>query len=119
MPQSLHEYGAQAALPLWIQFMQAALKGKPEHTFAEPPDILSLPIDPMTGRRVAAGDPVAIQEYFMTNTLPEDANKQDDSLIQNNLPSENADENQENHPNDEENPNLIQEDQASPDNIAD
>ena len=30
-PQSLHEYGAQAALPMWIQFIQSALKGKPEH----------------------------------------------------------------------------------------
>jgi penicillin-binding protein 1A len=28
-PQSLHEYGAKAALPLWMQFIQSALKGQP------------------------------------------------------------------------------------------
>jgi penicillin-binding protein 1A len=69
-PQSLHEYGAQAALPMWIQFMQAALNGHPEHKLDEPENIVSIRIDPLTGSRAAANDPNAIFEYFMEPYIP-------------------------------------------------
>ena len=36
-PQSLHEYGAQAALPMWIDFMQSALKDHPDRNLDQPP----------------------------------------------------------------------------------
>ncbi len=71
--QSLHEYGAKAALPIWIQFIQAALKGKPEHLLEQPPGIVSIRIDPMTGKRASVDDPVAIFEYFMLPYVPENA----------------------------------------------
>ncbi|EKD72124.1 MAG: Multimodular transpeptidase-transglycosylase PBP 1A [uncultured bacterium] len=71
-PQSLHEYGAQAALPLWIEFMQTALKGKPEHVFNQPPGIVNIKIDPLTGKRAAANDPVAQFEYFMKPYVPDE-----------------------------------------------
>lgn len=70
-PQSLHEYGAQAALPMWMQFIQEALAGKPEHTLEQPPGIISIKIDPFTGRRAYADDPNAIFEYFMLPYVPE------------------------------------------------
>lgn len=70
-PRSLHEYGAQAALPMWIQFMQSALKNKQEHVIEQPPGIVSIRIDPLTGRRASAVDPNAIFEYFMQPYLPE------------------------------------------------
>ena len=69
--QSLHEFGSQAALPMWIDFIQAALKGKPEHVMEQPPGIVSIRIDPMTGRRASATDPVAMFEYFMLPFVPE------------------------------------------------
>lgn len=48
-PRSLFEYGAQAALPVWIRFMRAALKGRPEHSLPEPSDIVTSRIDKATG----------------------------------------------------------------------
>jgi penicillin-binding protein 1A len=69
-PQSLHEYGAQAAVPMWMEFMQAALKGKPEHTQAPPAGIVSMRIDPLTGTRAPANDPTAMFEYFMEQYTP-------------------------------------------------
>lgn len=67
---SLHEYGAQASLPTWMQFMQAALKGKPEHTLEQPPGIVSVRIDPVSGQRATGKNPLARFEYFMTPYLP-------------------------------------------------
>jgi penicillin-binding protein 1A len=49
-PRPLYEYGAQAALPIWIHFMGLALKGKPESNLPEPPGIVSVRINPKTGK---------------------------------------------------------------------
>jgi penicillin-binding protein 1A len=70
-PQSLHEYGAQAALPMWIEFMEAALNGRPERPLDQPPGVVSIKIDPITGKRASSNDPVAQFEYFMTPFVPE------------------------------------------------
>lgn len=69
-PQSLHEYGAQAALPVWVQFMRTALAGKPEKVLPIPADIITARINPSTGKLTSDDDPNAINEYFMTSTLP-------------------------------------------------
>lgn len=71
-PRSLHEFGAQAALPLWMEFIQTALKGHPEHPLEQPSGIVSVRIDPLTGRRASANDPVAMFEYFMTPYVPDE-----------------------------------------------
>lgn len=71
-PVSLHEYGAQAALPMWIQFMQSALKGRPERPLEQPPGIVSVRIDPLTGKRTSTNDPVATFEYFMSPYVPDE-----------------------------------------------
>lgn len=70
--RSLHEWGNQAALPLWIQFMQSALEGKPEHPVEQPSGIVSVRIDPLTGKRASAHDPAGTFEYFMTPYIPEE-----------------------------------------------
>lgn len=72
-PQSLHEYGAKAALPIWMQFMQAALKGQPEAILPQPQGIVSLRIDPYSGRRASTDSSSGINEYFMMPYLPENA----------------------------------------------
>jgi penicillin-binding protein 1A len=69
-PQSLHEYGARAALPMWMQFMQAALKDKPEHFMEQPSGVVGIRIDPNSGNRASASDANAIFEYFMLPHVP-------------------------------------------------
>ncbi len=56
-PETLgrREYGGTVALPIWIRYMGFALKDKPMHTMAEPPGIVSLRIDPVTGQFGRAG----------------------------------------------------------------
>jgi penicillin-binding protein 1A len=71
-PQSLYEYGNQAALPLWMNFMQSALKDRPERPIEQPPNIVSVRIDPNTGKRASAKNGNAIFEYFMTPFVPEE-----------------------------------------------
>lgn len=70
-PQSLHEYGAQAALPMWIEFMQGALQNTPDQPINQPPGIVSMRINPSSGKRATATDPNAIFEYFMEPYVPE------------------------------------------------
>lgn len=67
-PQSLHEYGSKAALPMWMQFIQRALKNKPSHILNRPPGIETVKIDPATGKRSNASS--AIYEYFMQPFVP-------------------------------------------------
>lgn len=66
-PASTKEYGTQAALPMWVDFMRAALAGKPEHAMAQPPEIVSATIDPETGYLVQGGTP----ELFRKGNLPQ------------------------------------------------
>lgn len=66
-PAPIREYAAQAALPMWIDFMRVALDGTPEHTMPEPPGITSTAIDPYSGyQRSDSGT----EEYFRTDNMP-------------------------------------------------
>jgi penicillin-binding protein 1A len=58
------EFGAQAALPMWIEFMRSALKGVPEQPFEMPPGITTARIDKATGQLAPAGDPNSLLEVF-------------------------------------------------------
>lgn len=69
-PKSLHEYGAQSALPVWIDFMKQALQDKPESVMSQPPGIISMRINPKTGEIAKPGDKHAIYEYFDVDHLP-------------------------------------------------
>lgn len=69
-PQSLHEYGAQSALPMWIDFMKQALKGKPEALMNQPPGIVSMRVNPKTGNIAKPGNQNAIYEYFDVDHVP-------------------------------------------------
>ena len=60
--------------------MEYALKTVPEHVPEQPTGILSIRVDPLTGRRSAQGDPTGIFEYFMEPYLPEDANPTETEL---------------------------------------
>lgn len=56
-----NETGGSAALPVWINYMGAVLKGAPEEPFEPPSGIVSMQINPETGLRSAEG---GINEYF-------------------------------------------------------
>ena len=62
--QSIHEYGAQAALPIWINFMKQSLHGTPELSLPKPAGIINVRIDPASGLLAAPGQKNAIFELF-------------------------------------------------------
>lgn len=68
--RSLKEYGAMAALPMWMYFMEAVLKGKPERTLEPPPGIVRVKIDPVTGLLARDDQLNAIPEFFIEGNLP-------------------------------------------------
>ncbi|MBJ2261125.1 penicillin-binding protein 1A [Pseudomonas sp. BF61] len=76
-PESLgrREYGGTVALPIWMSYMGGALKDKPAHTQAEPEGILSLRIDPISGRAAAPGTPNAYFELFKSEDTPPSMNE--------------------------------------------
>jgi len=76
-PESLgrREYGGTVALPIWMNFMGAALKDKPPHTQPEPEGILSLRVDPVSGRAATPGTPNAYFELFKSEDTPPSVNE--------------------------------------------
>ena len=81
-PESLgrHEYGGTVALPIWMSFMSAALEGKPEHLQPEPEGIMTLRIEPLTGRAAMPGTPGAYFELFKSEDSPLPSNELDPLL---------------------------------------
>ncbi len=67
-PKSLgaHETGSVAALPIWISFMQRALKGVPEKALTSPEGIVAVRVNPATGLR----DDTGVSEYFFSEFVP-------------------------------------------------
>lgn len=66
-PMGAQETGAWAASPIWVSFMNSALKGDPED-FISPEGIVSHFIDPETG--LLARDNSGLKEYFKEGTQP-------------------------------------------------
>jgi penicillin-binding protein 1A len=58
------EFGAQAALPMWIGYMRERLKGVPEKPFEMPSGITTARIDPDSGQLAASGDAHSMLEVF-------------------------------------------------------
>ncbi|WP_411392760.1 penicillin-binding protein 1A [Pseudomonas sp. MPB23] len=76
-PESLgrREFGGTVALPIWMSYMGAALKDKPLHTQPEPEGILSLRIDPVSGRAASPSTPNAYFELFKSEDTPPSINE--------------------------------------------
>jgi len=68
-PKSLgaNETGGVAALPIWINFMQSALKGVPEKPLAVPEGLISVRINEATGLR---DDSSTLSEWFFAEFPP-------------------------------------------------
>jgi len=69
-PRTLKEYGSQAALPIWMKYMGAALEGVPETRPEQPRGLVTVKIDPETGGLARAGQSNAIFEIFRTEDVP-------------------------------------------------
>ncbi len=69
-PLGRAETGAQAALPIWIDYSRVALDGIPETEIDRPPGLITVRIDPDTGLLAGANHPHAIFESFREGTVP-------------------------------------------------
>jgi penicillin-binding protein 1A len=63
------ETGAQAALPIWMNYMAKALKGVPEAVFTVPEGVAVAKIDAQTGLPVPEGQD-GLVEYFYQENVP-------------------------------------------------
>jgi penicillin-binding protein 1A len=65
------EVGGRAALPIWVEYMGAALAGTPDAPPAMPPGIVRARINPETGLLAALDTGGGIMEVFQSGRLPE------------------------------------------------
>jgi penicillin-binding protein 1A len=91
--RSLKEYGAQAALPIWINVMRQALTGKPQTELNPPSGIVSVRINKKTGQATDASDKSAMFESFREEYAPK--------ADENNHPSATETDNEDNEDNDQ------------------
>ena len=69
-PVGRNEYGSTTPLSVWMEFMRDALAGKPEKTRAQPEGVVSMKIDPATGRAARPAQQGAVFEYFLEEFTP-------------------------------------------------
>ncbi|WP_455198183.1 penicillin-binding transpeptidase domain-containing protein, partial [Kaarinaea lacus] len=69
-PLGAGETGGRAALPMWIDYMRTALKPYPVRALQQPPGLVTVRIDPVTGLLAGADFPNAIFETFRVENVP-------------------------------------------------
>jgi penicillin-binding protein 1B len=62
--------GAQAALPIWVDFMKDVMAGRPSQAFQPPPGVVEVEIDPASGEIAHPGCPTRLVEVFIEGTEP-------------------------------------------------
>ena len=80
-PQSTREYASQSALPIWMSFMDEALKGQPEVYLERPDGLVTVQIDPQTGLLAHPKQTTAIFELFRADKVPTEQAPWDKSYI--------------------------------------
>lgn len=58
------EYGGKAALPIWIGYMDAALKDVPLYDPEPPTGLVTASVDAISGRLVPEGTPGSVRDYI-------------------------------------------------------
>ena len=66
-----NEEGGKTALPMWIYFMEEALRDKPPHRQPEPPGVVRMWVSRETGQPAHAGAPGALFEAFLEQHAPQ------------------------------------------------
>lgn len=69
-PLGNRETGGTTALPMWIEFMQTALKNTPEAPFDAPEGIVKAFINPQTGLLVSEASQNGVWEFFQAEQAP-------------------------------------------------
>jgi len=69
-PLGARAYGSNTPLPIWIDYMEDALAGEPEVFPKQPPGVVTLKIDPVTGALARPGQDNALFEYFFAEHAP-------------------------------------------------
>ncbi|MBW2460940.1 MAG: PBP1A family penicillin-binding protein [Deltaproteobacteria bacterium] len=69
-PLGRRESGGRAALPVWVDVIEAREQGHPEVDFPMPSGIVTARIDPTTGLLAYEGQEDAIDEVFLDGTAP-------------------------------------------------
>ena len=69
-PLGRGEVGGRAALPMWMDFMKVALEGTKEEWPERPPGLVTVRVDPETGKLAAAGAAEAIFEMVPAELVP-------------------------------------------------
>jgi penicillin-binding protein 1A len=64
------ETGGRAALPMWIEFMRAALDGRPENLQEQPEGLVTIRIDAETGKRADVSTRNSLFEVFRVENAP-------------------------------------------------
>ncbi len=75
-PLGAQETGGYAALPMWMSFMAAALKGVPDRPLEQPQGLVTVRINPATGLLAGTSEPNAIFETFPENNVPAEGEAQ-------------------------------------------
>jgi len=71
-PLGRGESGGRAALPMWIYYMEQAIKGLPEIELPQPPGMITVRIDPETGKLASSNQRSAIFETFRAEYAPKE-----------------------------------------------
>ncbi|MEJ1297431.1 MAG: penicillin-binding protein 1A [Candidatus Sedimenticola sp. (ex Thyasira tokunagai)] len=94
-PLGKGEVGGTAALPAWIAFMKEALKDVQEVPLKMPADMVTVRIDPETGKRAGVDQDNAIFEVFRNQNAPKESvtlqppvTRTGDGAADNNTPDE-------------------------------
>ena len=67
------EYGSNTPLPIWIDFMRAALADEPVVERLMPAGVVSAKVAPDSGQLATADDPQAVFEYFFEERAPQES----------------------------------------------
>ena len=68
-PLGRREFGASTALPIWLDYMEVALKGEPPSFMPRPNGIVNIRINPETGQRARPGEE-GVFEVFREEDAP-------------------------------------------------
>ncbi|MFT3913486.1 MAG: PBP1A family penicillin-binding protein [Anaeromyxobacteraceae bacterium] len=75
-PLGRYETGGHAALPIWLDFMSAKLRGREQPEFEAPEGIVEVRIDPETGKLAREGQK-GVEEPFKVGTEPTEESEQE------------------------------------------
>ncbi|MFP4475073.1 MAG: penicillin-binding protein 1A [Desulfatibacillaceae bacterium] len=70
LPIGPRETGGRAALPIWVDFMAAALEDRPVKTFDIPRDMVTVRIDPRLGRPLGEDREDGVRAVFRKDNVP-------------------------------------------------